>query len=187
MRKTKIVKDLDPTLKRIAKEAADECSILTSQMEEAYYISMDIFMREVRRGSPVQIPNFGNFVTSPYKTERLIERMFASARKYLAGGCVEGGKCMSPENVRERLKIYWPIHERARKHAPRTGKRYRAAQKREQVLRADGDTDKLQSLLERREAKRPPTLRVLSERAGHIQSKGADPEQKGGEDVAMGN
>lgn len=172
MARRKISKQLDPVLAGIAKEAADEVGILTTQMEEAYYISMEIFMKEIRKGRAVQIPNFGNFYTSPLITHRRIERMFMSARKRILGTDPNG---MTIEDVKWKLKNkYWPIYEQARRHAPRTGKRYRAAKKEEQVLRASGDTEQLQQFLERRKSECSPSLRVLLARQTNMESQSTD-------------
>lgn len=97
------------------------------------------------------MPNMGLFFISPYKTERLIDRMLQSMHNRESGKDPEG---MTKEDVKEKLKKYWPYHESARKHYIRSGKRYRAKIKR-QLLREAGNSEQLQSLHEGGETERP--------------------------------
>lgn len=121
--------NIDPILRGLIKEAADEVGILTSQGIDAYKITMQLFGKQIRAKKPVLIYNMGLFFISPYKTHRRITRMIQSMRNFESGKDPKG---MTREQVIERLKIYWPYHLIARAHLRRTGKRYRARLRKEQ-------------------------------------------------------
>lgn len=97
------------------------------------------------------MPNMGYFFISPYKTETLIDRMFQSMHNRESGKNPEG---MTRDDVKEKLKKYWPFHEHARHHHIRTGKRFRREEKLK-LLRANGDEEQLQAFYKRRKRERP--------------------------------
>lgn len=127
MAKSRKIKELDPVLTRIAKESADECGILTTQMIEAYDIAMEIMVGKIRKRIPVLMPNMGYFFLSPYKIEKRFDRMFKSMRNRASGKDPEG---MTREQVKEQVKKYWPFVVIARTHFTRRGNRYKAELKR---------------------------------------------------------
>ncbi len=165
MRRTK-QKALDPTLERIARESADECGIKHSQMREAYYISMELFLKKIRGNTPVLLPNMGYFFLSPYKTGRLILRMFGSMRNRISGKDPEG---MTREDVQNKLKKYWPLHQIAITHYVRNGNKYRAKKKFE-LLRAAGNSKELQPIFPSGAAERAERAESLSEGIKYFQS-----------------
>lgn len=120
-------KELDPVLAKIAKESADECEILTSQMIEAYYILMELVVQKIRKKVPVLLPNMGYFYISPYKIEKRFERMFKSMRNRQSGKDPNG---MTREEVKAQVEKYWPFVQASRTHLIRRGKRYKAELKR---------------------------------------------------------
>lgn len=143
---------IDPTVERLIKETADELGLLTTQVSELYSVTMELAMRNVRLLNAVLLPNMGKFFISPYKTERLIDRMFQSMNNRESGKNPDG---MTREEVKERLQVYWPYHEKARKHYIRTGKRYKARKKREAELSLLGENSnigELQAVHEGRES-----------------------------------
>lgn len=114
--------ELDKTMERLLKETADEMGIPTGIGKEAYLITMELGLKQVRKFKPWLLPNMGLFYLSPWKTARRIWTMFKSMRNRMNGTHPTG---MTREEVCERLKIYKPLHEIATKHYPKTGKKYK--------------------------------------------------------------
>lgn len=117
---------VDAELEALIKEAADELGIPTGIGREAYLHLMESGIKKMRQFVPFVLPNMGLFYMSTRKTQQLIGRMIQSYRSRIKYGAEEG---MTMEQMKERLPMYWELHNIAKSHYPKTGKRYRKEQR----------------------------------------------------------
>lgn len=117
---------VDAELEALIKEAADELGIPTGIGREAYLHLMESGIKKMRNFIPFVLPNMGLFYMSTRKTQQLIGRMIQSYRSRIKYGAEEG---MTMEQMKERLPMYWELHNIAKSHYPKTGKRYRKEQR----------------------------------------------------------
>lgn len=117
---------VEPELEALIKEVADEMGIPTGIGREAYLHLMESGIKQMRNFVPFVLPNMGLFYMSTRKTQKLIERMIKSYRSRIKYGSDEG---MTMEQLKERLPMYWELHNIAKSHYPKTGKRYKREQR----------------------------------------------------------
>lgn len=105
----------DAVLSEIAKKTADKWGIPTDQGKLLVDTYTSQNLKTMRKNGLVIWINIGKFYLNPVRTVRWLLKIYNQFREGL----------FDREELKERIVKYYPIHQTARKHAPRTGASYR--------------------------------------------------------------
>lgn len=104
----------DDTLSGLIKEVADKYNVPTDQAKLLIETYCSCSMKAMRQYQPVVWANLGKFYLDQNKTIKSLQKSF---NQYRNG-------TITKDELLLRLDIVYPLHEAARWHKPRTGKRY---------------------------------------------------------------
>lgn len=105
----------DPVQQGAIEKAAEKHGVSVQDAKALVEGYLKSNMRHVRAYEPVVVVNFGLFHLDPRKT---LGRVMAMFRKYRAGG-------IPKEEFEAKFPVWWDLHNKARAHMPRKGKKYR--------------------------------------------------------------